>query len=227
VKNGTLGTVESIEGSRLSVRIDAGPGEAGRSVAFDARDYGHVAHGYAATVHKSQGVTVERAHVLASRYMDRHAAYVGMTRHRDRADLYFGAEEFKDTTRLAHRLSRDGGKDTTLDYLTRDVSGQPVTAGLRAAVAEFRRTADDNRPEAAVRAQTASDRGTSDRKVEAPVAAKEEKRQRPSDILTAMLNRMTPTQRAGYEQRQAQQAADGLRRELDRQRRPDEPRHRL
>ncbi len=33
---------------------------------FYLRDYGHVDHGYAATVHKAQGVTVDRAHVLAS-----------------------------------------------------------------------------------------------------------------------------------------------------------------
>lgn len=39
--------------------------------------------GYAETVHKAQVVTVERAHVLASEHMDRHATYVALARHRD------------------------------------------------------------------------------------------------------------------------------------------------
>jgi ATP-dependent exoDNAse (exonuclease V) alpha subunit len=43
----------------------------------------HIDHGYAATVHKLQGVTMNRAHVLATPHMDRHAAYVGLTRHRN------------------------------------------------------------------------------------------------------------------------------------------------
>ena len=67
VKNGTLGTVSEIrawragQGERLAVRLDDG-----RAVGFDVTDYAHIDHGYAATVHKSQGVTVDRTHVLAS-----------------------------------------------------------------------------------------------------------------------------------------------------------------
>ena len=56
------------------VRLDDG-----RAVGFDMKDYAHIDHGYAATVHKAQGVTVDRAHVLATSHMDRHAAYVGLT----------------------------------------------------------------------------------------------------------------------------------------------------
>jgi len=71
VKNGTLGTVEGIEaGGRLTVRLDgAGADGSARRVTFSVRDYGHVDHGYAATIHKAQGVTVDRAHVLASGLM--------------------------------------------------------------------------------------------------------------------------------------------------------------
>jgi hypothetical protein len=72
VKNGTLGKVERVSPEHMAVRLDDG-----RSVAFDLKDYAHVDHGYAATIHKSQGVTVDRAHVLATPGMDRHSAYVG------------------------------------------------------------------------------------------------------------------------------------------------------
>jgi Ti-type conjugative transfer relaxase TraA len=127
VKNGSLGTVLAVEaqGERLTVRLDgpgstAGAGPEGKDsrpvVTFCARDYGHVDHGYAATIHKAQGVTVDRAHVLASSYMDRHAAYVALTRHRDGVSLHYGREEFADSQQLARTLSRERLKDTSLDY---------------------------------------------------------------------------------------------------------------
>ncbi|MBW4091871.1 MAG: Ti-type conjugative transfer relaxase TraA [Proteobacteria bacterium] len=123
VKNGTLGTVTEIGGSasrtgpapgrgeRLVVRLDDG-----RSVGFDVKDYAHIDHGYAATVHKSQGVTVDRTHVLASSHMDRHAAYVGLSRHRERVDLHWSADQVGSRERLALVLGRERLKDTSLDY---------------------------------------------------------------------------------------------------------------
>jgi len=121
VKNGTLGTLLAVEagGERLTVRLD-GSGQAGQDAApevtFAVRDYAHLEHGYAATVHKAQGVTVDRAHVLASAYMDRHGAYTGLTRHRDGVALHYGRDEFADTESLARSLGRERAKDTSLDY---------------------------------------------------------------------------------------------------------------
>lgn len=82
----------------------------GRGVAFDTKDYAHVDHGYAATIHKSQGVTVDRAPVLATAGMDRHSAYVGMSRHRDDVQLHYGRDDFADQRQLVRALSRDRGK---------------------------------------------------------------------------------------------------------------------
>jgi len=118
VKNGTLGTVLGVEagGERLRVRVDGQSGQAGKEVTFSLGEYGHVDHGYAATVHKAQGVTADRAHVLASRFMDRHAAYVGLTRHRAGVVLHYAREEFADSAALAGSLGRERAKDTSLDY---------------------------------------------------------------------------------------------------------------
>ena len=130
VKNGTLGTVLEVAdgGQRLTVRLDGPGGPAtpgagqegrdggGRVVTFSTRDYAHVEHGYAATIHKAQGVTVDWAHVLASSHMDRHAAYVGLTRHRDGIALHYGRDEFADAAALARTLGRQRAKDTSLDY---------------------------------------------------------------------------------------------------------------
>ena len=111
VKNGTLGTLERVEGGHMAVRLDGG----GRA-AFDLKDYAAVDHGYAATFHKSQGVTVDRAHLLATPGMDRHSAYVGMSRHRDGVQLHYGRDDFTDQRQLARVLSRDRAKDMAGDY---------------------------------------------------------------------------------------------------------------
>lgn len=111
VKNGTLATIERVSPEGMAVRLDDG-----RGVAFDTRDYAHVDHGYAATFHKSQGVTVDRAHVLATPGMDRHSAYVGMSRHRDDVQLHYGRDDFGDQRQLVRALSRDRGKDMAGDY---------------------------------------------------------------------------------------------------------------
>ncbi len=117
VKNGMLGTVERAEDGHLAVRLDSAVGAGrGRTVSVSMADYAAVDHGYATTIHKSQGATVDRAFVLASGTMDRHLTYVAMTRHRDGVTLYAGRDEFSDMTTLSARLSRSQAKETTLDY---------------------------------------------------------------------------------------------------------------
>lgn len=118
VKNGMLGTVEQAESGRLEIRLDSARGP-GRVVSVSMADYAAVDHGYATTIHKAQGATVDRTFVLASGSMDRHLTYVGMTRHRDSVTLYAGRDEFKDVAALSARLSRAGLKETTLDYAQR------------------------------------------------------------------------------------------------------------
>ena len=105
VKNGTLGTLVAIEGAgqgaRLVVRLDDG-----REVAFALKDYDAIDHGYAATMHKAQGVTVDHAHVLLSASMDRHLTYVALSRHRESVRLHWSEEEMGDSARMAELLAR-------------------------------------------------------------------------------------------------------------------------
>lgn len=111
VKNGSLGTLQSVSPQRMAVTLDDG-----RRVAFDIKDYAHIDHGYAATIHKSQGVTVDRAYVLATPGMDQHSSYVALSRHRDSVSLHYGRDDFADAGKLARSLSRERTKDMALDY---------------------------------------------------------------------------------------------------------------
>ena len=106
-----LGEIEQVTPARMSVRLDGG-----RAVAFDLKDYAEVDHGYAAAIHKSQGVTVDQAHVLATPGLDRHAAYVALSRHRDGVQLHYGRDEFETMDALARTLSRERAKDMASDY---------------------------------------------------------------------------------------------------------------
>jgi len=129
VKNGSLGTVESVTPARMAVLLDDG-----RAVAFDMKDYANFDHGYAATIHKAQGVTVDRVYVLATPGLDRHAAYVALSRHRDRIDLHYGQNDFADRDKLIRTLARERGKDMATDYAIEPPSAQPARdpfAGLK------------------------------------------------------------------------------------------------
>ena len=61
-------------------------------------------------------MTVDRAHVLATSHMDRHVAYVGLTRHRERVDLHWSEDQVGSRERLTRVLGRERLKDTSLDY---------------------------------------------------------------------------------------------------------------
>jgi Ti-type conjugative transfer relaxase TraA len=138
VKNGTLGTIEAIELSsdglfvtEVMVRLDGNSREEqSKSVTFNPNRYNHITHGYVATIHKAQGVTVDRSYVLASEHLDSHATYVGMSRHRERVDLYWSQEEFSNRQELIQALDRDRSKDITLDYVNVSNSLEPALGGV-------------------------------------------------------------------------------------------------
>lgn len=116
VKNGMLGTVEAVEPDALQIRLDGAGQNNARVLSIPVKSYQAFDHGYATTIHKSQGATVDRTFVMASGTMDRHLTYVAMTRHRDSVQLYAGRDELKDMKGLSASMGRSGAKETTLDY---------------------------------------------------------------------------------------------------------------
>ncbi|RMJ20644.1 hypothetical protein PHISP_08486, partial [Aspergillus sp. HF37] len=96
VKNGMLATVDHVEPGRIIATLDG----RGDSVSVPMGDYQAIDHGYATTIHKNQGATVDRSYVMASGMMDRHLTYVAMTRHRDGVQLYAAQDEFTNAGRL-------------------------------------------------------------------------------------------------------------------------------
>jgi len=111
VKNGSFGTVLELGEREVRVRLDDGAEKH-----IDLGDYGHIEHGYAATMHKSQGATVERTFVLATPGMDAHLSYVALSRHQADTALYAGKADFEDGKELATRLGRESEADYFADF---------------------------------------------------------------------------------------------------------------
>ena len=82
-----LHALGGFDAGAVEIEIDGDSGVP-QTVSFDPRRYQSFDHGYAVTVHKSQGATVDQAYVLASRTMDDPLSYVAMTRHREEMKLY-------------------------------------------------------------------------------------------------------------------------------------------
>lgn len=113
VQNGSLGYVTSLsEQGEFGVVLDEG-----RTIVFTAAAYGHIAPGYATTIHKSQGQTVDRSYVLATDRFNAHLAYVALTRHREEATVFYGRDQFANDADLTRTFDRQQPKDSTLDYL--------------------------------------------------------------------------------------------------------------
>ena len=90
--NGLLGTVRGVSENRIAVEIDGEDGKR-RRVTFNPKNYTAFDHGYAVTIHKAQGATVDRSFVLAFSSMSKSLAYVAMTRHRQSMELFINAAD--------------------------------------------------------------------------------------------------------------------------------------
>ena len=110
VFNGSAGTVTEAAGNRLTVLVEGHD----EPVVVRANEYNQIDYGYARTIHKEQGCTVDRSFVYAAQTMDAQLSYVALTRHREDVQVYAARTVFKDNRRLKQAMSRDRLKDTTV-----------------------------------------------------------------------------------------------------------------
>lgn len=86
VKNGETFTVVDCEKDKLVLLRDSDK----KTITLNAKDYSAVSHAYCITVHKAQGVTVDRAHVLHDSLMSsRSLSYVACSRHREAMTYHY------------------------------------------------------------------------------------------------------------------------------------------
>jgi ATP-dependent exoDNAse (exonuclease V) alpha subunit len=106
VDNGDMGTITDINNKHVKTLLDNG-----KTVQFSKEKYQHFDYAYALTVHKSQGISINNAHVVIdSPYWDRHLSYVAMTRHKEKLNIYANQKVHFGTTALAKNLSKSQKK---------------------------------------------------------------------------------------------------------------------
>jgi hypothetical protein len=101
--NGVAGTVQSIEGSRITVKLD---GRAGEMRSFDSTAFPEFRHGYAGTIYKGQGRTLDQTYLYHSEHWRSAASYVALTRHQDKAELFVATNTAADVKQLARQMAR-------------------------------------------------------------------------------------------------------------------------
>lgn len=99
--NGMVGTIETIDGTRLGVNLG------GRErVEFDAASFDKFRHGYAGTIYKGQGKTLDQTYLYHSEHWRSAASYVALTRHRDSAELFVATNTAANVATLARQMAR-------------------------------------------------------------------------------------------------------------------------
>jgi ATP-dependent exoDNAse (exonuclease V) alpha subunit len=101
--NGSAGVIEAINGTRLTVKLD---GKKGRTIQFDAAEFGKFQHGYAGTIYRGQGRTLDQTYLYHSEHWRSAASYVALTRHRDKAELFVARHTARDLRQLARQMAR-------------------------------------------------------------------------------------------------------------------------
>ncbi|MGB9128200.1 MAG: AAA family ATPase, partial [Thiobacillus sp.] len=118
VKNGELGTIQNVKFDKAGQIEITARHDNGQAIKFTVGEekgqFNSIDHGYAMTVHKSQGVTVDRVFALPSESMSfSEWIYVAMSRHRIEARMYATNDSIEDLTKT---MSRAQGKETSLDF---------------------------------------------------------------------------------------------------------------
>lgn len=101
--NGQAGTVQTIEGDKITVALD---GRRQRVVEFDASEFKDFRHGYAGTIYRGQGRTLDQTYLYHSEHWRSAASYVALTRHRDKAQLFVATNTARDLKQLARQMAR-------------------------------------------------------------------------------------------------------------------------
>ena len=110
VKNGLFGNITSIDKSTLTIRTQEG--DSSRYIKVDTSKYNSLDYGYATTVHKSQGTTIDNTIMyINSKGWNKNLSYVGMSRHKYNLDMYVNKDVYGDSDILKRSLSSNSRKE--------------------------------------------------------------------------------------------------------------------
>ncbi|MCZ7448182.1 ATP-dependent RecD-like DNA helicase [Rhizobium rhizogenes] len=125
IRNGTFATVVGLRSAELSgdengthaaVRISARLDGSSRIVTWTDSEFTGFTYGYAATIHKSQGATVDHAILICDGALSDKLTYVGLTRHRGRLDVIASPLVANNVQALSAKLTQQIAPNNSIQF---------------------------------------------------------------------------------------------------------------
>ena len=119
VTNGRFATISYVNFAKdgrvidFNVKLDSSDKE----ITVNPESYNNFDFGYAATVHKTQGVTVDQSFVYGGGNLNSSLTYVAMTRHKEETGFYASKTQYENIDILKEKVSRLDTKDSVLNYI--------------------------------------------------------------------------------------------------------------
>jgi len=111
--NGAVGTIVRIEDdNRVTVALDGAPGMPEKRASFIAGkdpvsgEFDRFRHGYAGTIYKGQGKTLDQTYLYHSEHWRSASSYVALTRHRETVMVFAAMSTARDLGGLARQMAR-------------------------------------------------------------------------------------------------------------------------
>ena len=119
IYNGNVGTITGIdaETGEITARLDAAAGQ-GREVAWSAAEFEGFRHGYAGTIYKGQGKTLDHTYLYHTHHWRSAASYVALTRQRESAQVFVARETARDAAQLARQMARGEVRAASVAWAT-------------------------------------------------------------------------------------------------------------
>ncbi len=121
IYNGNVGTITFVDPStgQVAAKLDAA-GRDGREVRWTAADFQGFRHGYAGTIYKGQGKTLDRTYLYHTEHWRSAASYVALTRQRESAEVFVARETARDVGQLARQMARGEVRAASIAWPTRE-----------------------------------------------------------------------------------------------------------
>jgi hypothetical protein len=156
IYNGNVGTITGLDARSglLHARLDGPQGAPGREVVWSASEFDGFRHGYAGTIYKGQGKTLDHTYLYHTEHWRQAASYVALTRQRESATIFVARETARNPKQLAWQMARGEVKSASLAWATRDELAPALRA--KAEAAEASRAGERPMTDAAMKAAPVS-----------------------------------------------------------------------
>jgi len=141
IYNGNVGTISEIDAEIgvIRARLDAASGQEGREVAWSASEFIGFRHGYAGTIYKGQGKTLDHTYLYHTHHWRSAASYVALTRQRESAQVFVATETARNAEDLARQMARGEIRAASVAWAT----AEELSPEQRERVREAERAARD------------------------------------------------------------------------------------